>query len=50
MRIFVVIVLSIACVASVVAQQLSSQTKAREIAAAFTKNKHAVKEKYGVRM
>ena len=50
MRTFVVIVLSIACVASVVAQQLSSQTKAREIAAAFTKNKHAVKEKYGVRM
>jgi hypothetical protein len=50
MRTFVVIVLSVACAASIVAQQLSSQTKAREIAAAFTKNKHAVKEKYGVRM
>ena len=36
--------------ASVISQQLSSQTKAREIAAAFTKNKHAVKEKFGVRM
>ena len=50
MRTFVVIVLSIACAASVVSQQLSSQTKAREIAAAFSKNKHAVKEKFGVRM
>ena len=50
MRTFVVIVLSIACVATVVSQQLYSQTKAREIAAAFTKNKHVVKEKYGVRM
>ena len=50
MRTFFVIVLSIACTASVVSQQLSSQTKAREIAAAFTKNKHAVKEKFGVRM
>ena len=50
MRTFVVIVLSVACAAGVVSQQLSSQTKAREIAAAFTKNKHAVKEKYGVRM
>jgi hypothetical protein len=50
MRTFVVILLSVACVASVISQQLSSQTKAREIAAAFTKNKHAVKEKYGVRV
>ena len=50
MRTFVVIVLSVACAAGVVSQQLSSQTKAREIAAAFTKNKHAVKEKFGVRM
>jgi hypothetical protein len=50
MRTFVVIVLSVACAASVIAQQLSSQTKAREIAAAFTKNKHAVKEKFGVRV
>lgn len=50
MRTFVVIVLSVACAASVMSQQLSSQTKAREIAAAFTKNKHAVKEKFGVRV
>jgi hypothetical protein len=50
MRTFVVIVLSVACAASVIAQQLSSQTKAREIAATFTKNKHAVKEKFGVRV
>ena len=50
MRTFVVIVLSVACAASVISQQLSSQTKAREIAAAFTKNKHVVKEKFGVRM
>ena len=49
MRTFVVIVLSVACAVNVVAQQISSQAKAREIAAAFTKNKHVVKEKYGVR-
>jgi len=49
MRTFVVIVLSAACVTSVFSQQLTSQTKAREIAAAFTKNKHVVKEKFGVR-
>ena len=49
MRTFVVILLSLACAANVISQQLSSQTKAREIAAAFTKNKHVVKEKYGVR-
>jgi hypothetical protein len=48
MRIFVVIVLSIACAVNVISQQISSQTKAQEIAAAFTKNKHVVKEKYGV--
>ena len=50
MRTFVVIMLSIVCAANVLSQRLSSQTKAQEIAAAFTKNKHAVKEKYGVRM
>ncbi len=50
MRTFIVIVLSVVCAGSVFSQQLSSQTKAREIAAAFTKNKHIVKEKYGVRM
>jgi hypothetical protein len=50
MRTFVAIVLLLACVAGIVAQQLSSQTKAREVAAAFTKNKHVVKEKFGVRV
>lgn len=50
MRTFVVIVLSLACAASIVSQQLSSQAKEREVAAAFTKNKHAVKEKFGVRV
>ena len=50
MRTFIVIVLSLACAASVISQQLSSQAKAREIAATFTKNKHVVKEKYGVRV
>ena len=50
MRTFVVIVLLVACAANVISQQLSSQTKAVEIAAAFTKHKHAVKEKFGVRM
>jgi hypothetical protein len=50
MRTFVVIALLVVCAASAFSQQLSSQTKAQEIAAAFTKNKHVVKEKYGVRM
>lgn len=49
MRTFVVIVLLVVCVVGVFAQQLSSQTKVQEIAAAFTKNKHGAKEKYGVR-
>jgi hypothetical protein len=49
MRTFVVIVLSVACAVNVISQQISSQTKAREIAAAFTKNKHVVKEKHGLR-
>ena len=49
MRTFVVIVLLIACGASVVSQQLSSQARAQELATAFNKNKHVVKEKYGVR-
>ena len=49
MRTFVVIVLLVICVAGVFAQQLSSQMTVQEIAAAFNKNKHVVKEKYGVR-
>jgi hypothetical protein len=46
MRTFVVIVLLIACGVSAVSQQLS---RAQELATAFNKNKHVVKEKYGVR-
>src|SRR5215211_5346940 len=50
MRKIVVILLSVVYAAHVFSQQLSSETKVQEIAAAFTKNKHVVKEKYGVRM
>ena len=49
MRTFVVIVLLIVCAVSAVSQQLSSQARAQELATAFDKNKHVVKEKYGVR-
>lgn len=47
MRTFVAIVLLIACG---VAQQISAQTRAQELAAAFNKHKHVTKEKYGVRI
>lgn len=49
MRTFVLIVLLIACGIGAVSQQLSGQTRAQELATAFNKNKHVVKEKYGVR-
>lgn len=49
MRGFVVIALLITCAFGAYAQQTSSQAKAETVAAAFTKNKHAVKEKYGIR-
>jgi len=49
MRTFVVITLLVACPIIAVTQQLSSQAKAQEIAAAFNKHKSAVKEKYGVK-
>lgn len=49
MRTFVVIVLLIACGVGAVAQQISAQTRAQELATAFNKQKHVVKEKYGVR-
>ena len=49
MRTFVAIVLLIACCVGALAQQLSSQTRAQELAAAFNKQKHVVKEKFGVR-
>lgn len=47
MRTFVAIVLLIACG---VAQQISAQTRAQELAAAFNKHKHVTKEKHGVRI
>ena len=49
MRTFVAIVLLIACGVSAIAQQLSAQTRAQELATAFNKQKHVVKEKYGIR-
>lgn len=48
MRRFVVIVFVIACGVTAFAQQ-SSPTRAQELATAFNKQKHTVKEKYGVR-
>jgi hypothetical protein len=50
MRNFVVISFLIACSVTAVSQQLSSQTRAQEIAASFTKFKHLAKEKHGVRL
>ena len=50
MRTFVAIMLLIACGASAIAQQLSAQTRAQELATAFNKFKHVAKEKHGVRM
>ena len=49
MRTFVVTLLVVACTVNVLSQQLSSQSRAQTLAAAFNKQKHAVKEKYGVR-
>ena len=50
MRTFVVIALLVACAVNAYSQQVSSQTRAQTLAALFSKQKHAVKEKYGVRM
>ena len=50
MRTYFMILLVFACVISAVSQQPSSQSRAQTIAASFNKQKHAVKEKYGVRM
>ncbi|HKP81157.1 MAG TPA: hypothetical protein VJT69_04020 [Pyrinomonadaceae bacterium] len=47
MRTIVVIVLLMACG---VAQQISAQTRAQELATAFNKHKQVTKEKHGVRM
>jgi hypothetical protein len=53
MRIVLVIALFTACVVNVGSQQVSSQTsvrsRAQEIADAFSKQKHVLKAKYGVR-
>ena len=49
MRIVVVIALFVACAINAASQQVSSQTRAQAIAAAFSKQKHVVKAKYGVR-
>lgn len=50
MRTCVVIALFVACAVNVVSQQLSSQARAQAVAEAFTKNKHEVKEKFGIRV
>ena len=50
MRTFVAIVLLMACGVGVVAQQISAQTRAQELATAFNKHKQVTKEKHGVRM
>jgi hypothetical protein len=50
MRTFVVIALLVACAVTAFTQEVSSQTRAQTLAAAFNKHKQAVKEKYGVRM
>jgi hypothetical protein len=49
MRIFVSITLLVFCAVTAASQQ-SRQTRAQEIAASFNKQKHAVKEKNGVRI
>lgn len=49
MRTFFAIALLVVCSVSAITQQLSQETRAQEITASFTKHKHVVKEKYGVR-
>lgn len=50
MRTFILIALLIVSTGSAVAQQGSHETTAQQVAAAFTKNKHAFKEKFGIRI
>jgi hypothetical protein len=50
MRTCIVIALFVACAVSAFSQQLSSQARAQAVAEAFSKNKHVVKEKFGVRV
>ena len=49
MRTFGVIVFLIACGVSAIAQQVSAQTRAQELATAFNRHKQVTKEKHGVR-
>ena len=50
MRILALATLLACCPALVVAQQYSTQSRAQEVAAAFTKQKHVVREKRGLRI
>ena len=49
MRTVAVVTLLAACPAIAAPQQLSSQSRAQQVAAAFSKQKHLVAEKHGVR-
>ena len=49
MRTYVVFALLVVCAVNAFSQQVSTQTRAQTLAAAFNKHKQAVKEKYGVR-
>ncbi|PYO91111.1 MAG: hypothetical protein DMD66_00655 [Gemmatimonadetes bacterium] len=49
MRTVALVTLLAACPAIAAPQQLSSQSRAQQIAAAFSKQKHLVAEKHGVR-
>ena len=50
MRTCVVIALLVVCTFNAFSQQLSSQARAQAVAETFSKNKHVVKEKFGVRV
>src|SRR5919197_5424414 len=47
MRTLALVTLLVACPAIAVTQQSSSQSRAQQVAAAFTKQKHLVAEKHG---
>jgi hypothetical protein len=49
MRTFFAIALLVLCSVNATSQQLSRQTRVQEITTSFTKHKHVVKEKYGLR-
>ena len=50
MRTCVVIALFVVCAVNAFSQQLSSHARAQAVAEAFSKKKHEVKEKFGVRV